>query len=102
MKFADQIYISLRKVPKGSITTYKDLAASVGSKAYRAVGTAMNKNPYAPEVPCHRVVNSDGSIGGFAHGTEKKTEMLRSEGVEIIDNKIHNFSKIKHIFRYKK
>ena len=55
-----------------------------------AVGNAMNKNPYAPEVPCHRVVGSDGSLTGFAHGLKKKKEMLEKEGIIIKDNKIQD------------
>ena len=63
--FADRIYDSLRDVPAGKVTTYRDLAHSVGSRAYRAVGQVLRNNPYAPEVPCHRVVSCDGKIGGF-------------------------------------
>ena len=51
----------------------------------------MNKNPYAPHVPCHRVVNSDGKLGGFAHGTKKKISMLKEEGVLVVKNKIVDF-----------
>ena len=76
------------RVPKGKIITYGEIAKQLKSKAYRAVGNAMNKNPYAPKVPCHRVVKSNGEVGGFAHGTKKKIEMLRKEGIEIKDNKI--------------
>ena len=64
------------------------LTRALKSKAYRAVGNAMNKNPYAPKVPCHRVIQSNGTIGGFAHGAKKKTEMLKNEGIEIVNGKI--------------
>lgn len=87
-KFSEKCYALLKKVPNGKVTTYKAIAKKLGTKAYRAVGSAMNKNPYAPEVPCHRVVNSSGFVGGFAHGTKKKIEMLQKEGVEIINKKI--------------
>lgn len=86
--FNERCYKLLRSVPHGKVTTYKALAEALGTKAYRAVGRAMNKNPYAPEVPCHRVISADGSLGGFASGTTKKVSMLRSEGVIIEDNKI--------------
>ncbi len=86
--FYEECYNILKKVPKGKVTTYKNLARALNSKAYRAVGTAMNKNPYAPKIPCHRVVNSDGKAGKFAHGTAKKVKMLRSEGVDVVDGKI--------------
>ena len=86
--FYEECYNILKKVPKGKVTTYKNIARALNSKAYRAVGTAMNKNPYAPKVPCHRVVNSDGKVGKFAHGMAKKVKMLRSEGVDVVDGKI--------------
>ncbi|MSS74028.1 MGMT family protein [Candidatus Pacearchaeota archaeon] len=72
--FNERCYNLLRKVPKGKITTYKALANTLKTKAYRAVGNAMNKNPYAPEVPCHRVINTDGKLGGYAQGLKKKIQ----------------------------
>jgi len=92
-KFEEEIYKVLKKVPKGKVTTYKLIAEALGTKAYRAVGNAMNKNPYAPEVPCHRVVDSNGHLHGFAHGLKKKAEMLRKEGINIKNNKIVDFEK---------
>lgn len=86
--FNDQCYEILRQVPKGKVTTYQELAKALNTKAYRAVGNAMNKNPYAPEVPCHRVVKSNGEIGGFASGTKKKIQMLKKEGIEISAGKV--------------
>lgn len=97
--FSSKCYSLLRKVPRGKITTYKALAEAMGTKAYRAVGTAMNKNPYAPEVPCHRVVNSDGRVGGFAHGTKKKIEMLRREGIPIKNNRVENMERFLYKFK---
>ena len=88
MNFNERCYKVLKKVPKGKVTTYKEIANALNSKAYRAVGTAMNKNPYAPEVPCHRVINSDGRIGGFASGTKNKLKLLKKEGIIIENNKI--------------
>jgi methylated-DNA-[protein]-cysteine S-methyltransferase len=86
--FYDSCYKVLKKVPKGKVTTYKEIARALNSKAYRAVGTAMNKNPYAPIVPCHRVINADGNLGGFASGLKNKIKILKSEGIEIRNNKI--------------
>lgn len=96
--FEEKIYSKLRKVPKGKVTTYGELAKAVNSKGYRAVGQAMNKNPYAPETPCHRVVSSDGRIGGFSSGVKKKIVILKKEGVEVKNNKIVDFEKI--IYRF--
>ncbi len=87
--FSERCYDILRKVPKGKVTTYKAIAHQLKTKSYRAVGTAMHNNPYSPEVACHRVINSDGRIGGFYSGTKSKKAMLEKEGVEISkDNKI--------------
>jgi len=88
ISFNEQLYKLLKTVPKGKVTTYKELAKALNSKAYRAVGNAMNKNPYAPKVPCHRVVKTNGEVGGFEGGTKKKIKMLKKEGVEIKDSKI--------------
>ena len=103
--FNQQIYSLLKRVPKGKITTYKALAEATGTKAYRAVGNAMNKNPYGilrckgrNMVPCHRVVASNGHLHGFAQGLKKKAELLKKEGIEIKDNKIVNFGKV--LFRF--
>ena len=97
--FNEKIYALLKKVPKGKVTTYKALAEKLGTKAYRAVGQAMRCNPYAPKVPCHRVVASDGSIGGFmgkndvnSKEVRKKSMMLKKEGVIIKNNKIVNYT----------
>ena len=70
--FADKIYTLARQIPGGRVTTYKILAEKAGSKAYRAVGNAMHNNPHWPKVPCHRVVNSNGRLGGFASGTKRR------------------------------
>lgn len=87
-KFQDKVYELTKKVPKGKVVTYKGIAQAIGTRAYRAVGNALNKNPYAPRVPCHRVVNSNGKIGGYAKGSKKKAALLRSEGILINGNKL--------------
>jgi len=96
--FSERCYELLKKVPKGKVTTYGEIARALGTRAYRAVGTAMNKNPHAPKVPCHRVVCSDGKIGGFAFGVKKKISMLKKEEVFIHKGKIQEFKK--KLFRF--
>ncbi|MEK7203766.1 MAG: MGMT family protein [Patescibacteria group bacterium] len=79
--FHYRVYNVVKKIPKGQVLTYKKVAYLVGSPgAYRAVGNALNKNPFAPEVPCHRVIKSDGKIGGYAKGTRIKIRLLKKEG----------------------
>ena len=87
-KFQEKVYSVLKKIPKGQVSTYGAIAKVLGNKSYRAVGNALNKNPYSPKVPCHRVVKSNGEVGGFAHGTRKKIEMLRKEGITINRGKV--------------
>lgn len=87
MNFNKQCYSLLKKVPKGKVTTYREIAHGLNCRAYRAVGNAMNKNPYDTcEVPCHRVVNANGDLGGFAWEPELKISRLKSEGVEVFEN----------------
>jgi len=93
--FQHRVYTKLLEVPAGKVTTYKDLAHAIGTKAYRAVGMALNKNPFAPKVPCHRVVNSDGSLGGFATGCENKMKLLKRDGIDVVEGKIVNFEMVR-------
>ncbi len=89
MNLDEKIYKKLLQVPKGQITTYGELAKSVGLKnGQRDVGKMMNKNPYPVIIPCHRVVMSTGKIGGYAYGENVKTKMLNDEGIEIQNGKI--------------
>ena len=89
MNLDEKIYKKLLEVPKGKITTYGELAKAVGfTNGQRAVGKIMNKNPYPVIIPCHRVVKSDGKIGGYAYGEEIKKNMLKKEGIKIKDDKI--------------
>ena len=89
MNIDKKIYKKLLEVPKGKITTYGELAKAVGLKnGQRAVGKIMNKNPYPVIIPCHRVVKSDGKIGGYAYGEEIKSDMLTKEGIRIKNGKI--------------
>ena len=77
------MYRAVLRIPRGRTRSYAWVAESIGSpRSARAVGNALNKNPYMGIVPCHRVVRSDGSIGGFARGQNAKRKMLMREGVD--------------------
>ena len=82
MKFNQRVYNLTKKVPKGKVTTYKIIAGKLNTKAYRAVGNALNKN-MSKSIPCHRVVKSNSHVGGFRSGTSKKVKILREEGIRI-------------------
>jgi methylated-DNA-[protein]-cysteine S-methyltransferase len=80
--FSQKVYEIVKKIPKGKTLTYKEVAKLAGRhKAYRAVGNILNKN-YDKNIPCHRVIRSDGKMGGYNRGTKRKVEVLRGEGVE--------------------
>lgn len=103
MSFANKVYMLLRQIPKGKVTTYKILAEKLNTKAYRAVGQALKRNPNAPEVPCHRVVNSNGDLGGYnghRSGTDlnRKIKLLTKEGINIENKRIINFDDCLHKF----
>ncbi len=93
--FDSLVYRALESVPPGRVTTYGEIARALGDiRAARAVAEALSKNPFAPEVPCHRVVYGDGRIGGYAGGVEKKIALLEEEGVRIVGGKVKDFEKI--------
>ena len=99
MKFDERVWKLMEKIPKGRVTTYGLVARRLNTKAYRAVGNACRRNPYAPRVPCHRVVRSNGTVGGFGGKTSgnnvnKKIQLLRKENVEIRNGRIVNFEKV--------
>ncbi|HEY9583903.1 MAG TPA: MGMT family protein [Candidatus Paceibacterota bacterium] len=79
--FSQKVYDLVKKIPKGKTLTYKEVAKLSGRPlAFRAVGNILNKN-YDKEIPCHRVIRSDGKMGGYNRGNKKKVEILRMEGV---------------------
>jgi len=84
MTFSQQVWAFITRIPEGRVMTYGQVASALGKPAAsRAVGQALNRNPLAPQVPCHRVVGSDGRLVGFAHGLDRKKAMLEAEGVRI-------------------
>lgn len=84
-EFQRRVYLELLNVPRGETITYGELAKRIGCRSAQAVGQALRHNPFAPDVPCHRVISSNGSLGGF-HGQregkmiEKKRRLLEQEG----------------------
>ncbi len=77
--FREKVFAIVASIPKGETRTYKQVAEMAGQpRAHRAVGNILNKN-YNPDIPCHRVVRSDGKTGGYNRGAEKKKEILKRE-----------------------
>ncbi len=89
MDFSKKVYKIVAKIPRGKVITYKMAAKLAGSpRAYRAVGNALNKNPDLKKIPCHRVIKSDGKIGGYRYGTKRKIALLKKENVVIKNGRV--------------
>ena len=85
--FKEKIFEIVRGIPRGAVLTYEDVAVRVGQpRAYRAVGNVLNKN-YDNDIPCHRVIRSDGKIGGYNRGQARKILLLKQEGVKFFNHK---------------
>ena len=85
-EFQIKVWAYLRKIPRGSVKTYSQVAKDIGKPlAVRAVANAIGKNPYAPKIPCHRVIKSDGSLGGYSGkgGVKTKRFLLQKEGITL-------------------
>jgi len=98
MRFAERVYALCKQIPRGKVSTYGALARTLNSSP-RAVGQALKRNPYAPKVPCHRVVASDGRIGGFMGACEgmevgRKMRLLAEEGVVVSGGEIVGFKNV--------
>ena len=99
-EFQRRVWETIALIPEGRVTTYGAIAAYLGTRAVRAVGTAVGKNPYAPEVPCHRVVPSNGKLGNYSGegGAARKEALLESEGVRVKEGKIVDFERVFYNF----
>ncbi|MFA5104840.1 MAG: MGMT family protein [Candidatus Omnitrophota bacterium] len=83
-EFRQRVYDAVSRIPEAETRTYKDIATEIGCpRAWRAVGNALNKNPSIGLIPCHRVIRSDGSIGGFVNGVRAKRRLLRLEALNL-------------------
>jgi len=92
----EDVYDLLRKIPAGKVTTYGDLAKALGNpSASRIVGRILGQNPNPIKVPWHRVVMSDGKLGGYAYGTAKKRELLEKEGLYFTNGIISDFKNVR-------
>jgi methylated-DNA-[protein]-cysteine S-methyltransferase len=86
--FEKKVLLTVFKIPRGEVRTYKEIACSLKSRGWRAVGNTMAKNPYPLLIPCHRVVKSDFTVGNYRGGYEMKKMLLKKEKIEIKGQKI--------------
>jgi O-6-methylguanine DNA methyltransferase len=94
--FEQQVWNAIALIPRGRVTTYGEIARFIGTRAVRAVGTAVGKNPYAPAVPCHRVVRASGEVGLYSApgGVAAKIARLQREGVEVAEGYVVDFARV--------
>lgn len=98
-KLQQRAYNLVRHIPPGRVVTYQEIGKRLGNvKLARVVGNILNKNPFLGIVPCHRVIKSDGHVGGYKLGISRKKALLVKEGLIIKSNRIINFQKIKFKF----
>lgn len=92
----NDVYDLLLKIPAGKVSTYGDLARALGNpSASRTIGRILGENPNPIKVPCHRVVMSNGQIGGYAYGTARKRQLLEKEGVSLTNGIVQNFKNVR-------
>ena len=101
--FEKRVYDAVKRIPRGRVATYKAVAAYVGCGSCRAVGQALMRNPYAPKVPCHRIISSDLSIGGFqgrrrGSAIGAKRRLLATEGVRFREGRLVAGRDVMHAF----
>jgi methylated-DNA-[protein]-cysteine S-methyltransferase len=97
--FQQRVYRAVETIPAGMVTTYKLVALAIDCKSPRAIGQALRKNPFAPQVPCHRVIKSDLTIGGFVgciagEKIDQKLSLLKKEGVDFRLGKLVDRTKL--------
>ena len=97
------VYELCRKIPKGKISTYREIAKKLHTKSYRAVGQALKHNQDPKKIPCFKIVKANGEIGGYSginpKNISKKIRLLKNEGIKIKDNKILNMKNVLYKFR---
>jgi methylated-DNA-[protein]-cysteine S-methyltransferase len=97
---ASHVYDIVTQIPEGKVTTYGDIARALGHpRASRVIGRILNKNPNPLVTPCHRVIRSDGNIGGYAFGKVRKKELLKKEGLYFIGDSTAEFEKYRIPFQ---
>lgn len=102
--FSGRIYEAVKMIPPGRVSSYSELASYVSTASHaRAAALVLKKNPSAPYIPCHRIVRKDSSLGGYtpSGGVSRKEELLRGEGLKIVNGRVEDFDKVFYRFPVK-
>jgi methylated-DNA-[protein]-cysteine S-methyltransferase len=101
MRLNEKVLNLVKTIPKSKVTTYKEIAKKLNTKAYRAVGNALKHNEKPIIIPCHRVINSDGTVGGYKgiKNSREKIRLLKKEGIKIKYKRIENLKDYLFLFR---
>jgi methylated-DNA-[protein]-cysteine S-methyltransferase len=99
MDYQRKLQKLLLAVPKGKVTTYREIAHAMNTRGYRFVGQLLHKNPHPDTVPCYKVVQSDGRLGGFALGQAEKIKRLKKDGISVQEGKVRDFAD--KLYRFK-
>ncbi len=97
--FQQRVYEFIREIPRGRVTTYASISRALRCRSAQAIGQALKRNPLSPEVPCHRVIRADLTLGGYSGQmlgakVREKLALLKSEGVEFEDGKLKDSSRL--------
>ena len=98
MDYQHKLQRLLLEIPKGKVSTYKEIAHAMNMRGYRFVGQLLNKNEHPEKYPCYKIVNSDGRLGGFALGSAEKIRRLKADGISVKNGKIQSFKDHLHCF----
>ena len=102
MKFSDRVYQIIKKIPKGKVSTYTEVARALDSMAYQAIGQALKQNRFHEKIPCFRVVKSNGEVGGYngnqQENIRRKIRRLIADGIDVKNNRIVNLNKVLYRF----
>ena len=98
MNYQTKLQKLLVQIPKGKVTTYREIAYAMNMRAYRFVGQLLKKNPHPDKYPCYKVVRTDGKLGGFALGQTEKVRRLKADGITVKKGKIIDFARKLHRF----
>lgn len=98
MDYQSRLQKLLLQIPKGKVTSYREIGKAMGTRGYHFIGQLLKHNPFPHEFPCYKVVCSDGSLGGYSLGADEKVRLLEADGIKVEDGGIVDFTARLHHF----